>query len=117
MKDSDAAAFYGMKDALCMNAMNHDASRSNSQSLCWSCRVPLSNRAAAEEALYANCIKQEDDLLFGTDATSRVERSAQASMDRGVCVRWLVHFTNAHDCWSWPTWRVVENIIKVCDAA
>jgi hypothetical protein len=112
LKLSDADTFYGMKDTLCLNSMNHDASRRSAQPLCWSCRVPLSDRAAAEEALYALKIKEEDDLLFGTDA-SRVERSARASMERGVCVRWLVHFTNAHKCWSWPTWRVVENIIKV----
>ncbi len=112
LKLSDAGTFYGMKDALCLNSMNHDALRRSAQPLCWSCRVPLSDRAAAEEALYALKIKDEDDLLFGTDA-SRVERSARASMERGVCVRWLVHFTNAHNCWSWPTWRVVENIIKV----
>ena len=113
LKASDAGTFYGMKHALCMNSMNHDAAPSNGQSLCWSCRVPLSDRAAAEEVLHASRIQQEDDLLFGTEAASRIERSARASIQRGVCVRWLVHFTDAHDCWSWPTWRVVENIIKV----
>jgi hypothetical protein len=112
LKLSDPDTFYGMKDALCMNSVNHDAARGSTQPLCWSCRVPLSDRAAAEEAHYALQIKEEDDLLFGTDA-SRIERSARASMERGVCARWLVHFTNAHDCWCWPTWRVVENIIKV----
>ena len=112
LKLCDADTFYGMKDALCLNSMNHDAARRSSQPLCWSCRVPLSDRAAADEAAHALRIKEEDDLLFGTDAL-RVERSARASIERGVSVRWLVHFTNAHDCWAWPTWRVVENIIKV----
>lgn len=112
LKLSDPDTFHGMKDALCMNSMNHDSARRITQPLCWSCRVPLSDTAAAEEARYALQIKEEDDMLFGTDA-SRVERSARASMERGVCARWLVHFTNAHDCWCWPTWRVVENIIKV----
>jgi hypothetical protein len=109
---SDPDAFYGMKHALCLNAANHDAARGVSQPLCWSCRVPLSASAAAEEERCAARIKQEDDVLFGTD-DMRVERSAQASIHRGVSVHWLIHFTNAHDCWSWPTWRVVENIIKV----
>ena len=109
---SDPDAFYGMKHALCLNAANHDAARGVGQLLCWSCRVPLSASAAAEEERCAARIKQEDDVLFGTD-DMRVERSAQASIHRGVSVHWLIHFTNAHDCWSWPTWRVVENIIKV----
>jgi hypothetical protein len=86
-----------MKDALCINAINHDASRLNAASLCWSCRVPLSAQAAAAEAVYASRIKLEDDALFGTDGL-RVQRSAQSSIERGVCVRWLVHFTNAHHC-------------------
>jgi hypothetical protein len=103
-----------MKDALCLNAHNHNAAANNASAsaLCWACRVPLSDAAAAEEARYAERIKQEDDACFGTDA-SRVGLSAAASVNRGVCARWLVHFTNVHDCWSWPTWRVVENIIKV----
>lgn len=112
MQLSDPDAFFGMKHALCLNAANHDAARGVSQALCWSCRVPLSASAAAEEERCAARIKQEDDALFGTD-DMRVERSARASLHRGVSAHWLVHFTNAHDCWSWPTWRVVENIIKV----
>ncbi len=112
LKINDPDSYYGMKDLLCSNTVNHDTARLNTGSLCWSCRVPLSAEAAAAEALHASRIKLEDDTLFGTDA-ERVECSARSSIERGVCVRWLVHFTHAHGCWSWPTWRVVENIIKV----
>jgi hypothetical protein len=49
LKLSDPDAYYGMKDALCINAINHDASRQNAGSQCWSCRVPLSTEAAAAE--------------------------------------------------------------------
>jgi len=30
----------------------------------------------------------------------------------GVSIEWLLAFTFAHDCWTWPTWRVVCDIIK-----
>ena len=30
---------------------------------------------------------------------------------QGVRVEWLIAFTCDHDCWLWPTWRVVRDII------
>ena len=30
----------------------------------------------------------------------------------GVRVEWLLGFTEAHDCWDLPTWRVQRDIIK-----
>ena len=30
----------------------------------------------------------------------------------GVHIEWLLGFTEAHDCWDWPTWRVQRDIIK-----
>ncbi|KAK3253239.1 hypothetical protein CYMTET_37502 [Cymbomonas tetramitiformis] len=32
--------------------------------------------------------------------------------DRGVTVKWLVDFTTEHRCWTWPTWKVVRDIVK-----
>ena len=37
--------------------------------------------------------------------------------ERGLTVEALVAFTYAHDCWDWPTWRVVRDIIKPATAA
>ena len=30
----------------------------------------------------------------------------------GVRLDWLVAFTQAHDCWEWPSWRVQRDIIR-----
>ena len=35
----------------------------------------------------------------------------------GVRVDWLLAFTFAHDCWSWPTWRVVCDVVRPATAA
>eukprot|EP00615_Pteridomonas_danica_P006120 CAMPEP_0114340302 /NCGR_PEP_ID=MMETSP0101-20121206/8292_1 /TAXON_ID=38822 ORGANISM="Pteridomonas danica, Strain PT" /NCGR_SAMPLE_ID=MMETSP0101 /ASSEMBLY_ACC=CAM_ASM_000211 /LENGTH=697 /DNA_ID=CAMNT_0001473531 /DNA_START=215 /DNA_END=2308 /DNA_ORIENTATION=- len=37
---------------------------------------------------------------------------SDAAIRRGVRVDWLVSFTNEHDCWDWPTYRVVRDIVK-----
>lgn len=35
-----------------------------------------------------------------------------AVVNRGVTVRHLHEFTATHQCWEWPTWRVVRDIIR-----
>ena len=30
------------------------------------------------------------------------------ALNRGVRIDWLLSFTMLHDCWSWPTWLVVQ---------
>ena len=73
--------------------------------LCWSCRTPITSVAAAHEADFAARIKAEDDAFFGAEVDTdvdvdaskrRIDLSAAASMERGVCVHWLVYFTEAH---------------------
>ena len=48
----------------------------------------------------------------GSDA----EANAIRCHERGVTVEFLVAFTVAHDCWEWPTWRVVRDIITPATA-
>jgi uncharacterized protein (DUF924 family) len=34
----------------------------------------------------------------------------------GVTIEWLIAFTNHHQCWDWPTWKVNRLIIKPATA-
>lgn len=40
------------------------------------------------------------------------EAAAYTIYMQGVKVQWIIEFTNTYNCWKWPTWRVVEHIIK-----
>ena len=35
----------------------------------------------------------------------------------GISVEWLLAFSFAHNCWDWPTWRVVRDIVKPATAS
>jgi ankyrin repeat protein len=72
---------------------------------CYGCRKPVqisSERIQLENAAIAAV--REEDLREGAGAASLHAR--------GVTVEYLNRFTDAHDCWEWPTWRVVRDIIK-----
>ena len=78
----------------------------------WHCKVCKSHlEDDSPEAIRAQTqkdqvLKRDADAFFG-DA----DRSAEASFHRGVTVSWLVSWTNAHDCWDMPTWKVCLDII------
>ena len=40
-----------------------------------------------------------------------------AELRRGVTVAWLLNFTEEHNLWLLPTWRVVEDVVKPATAA
>lgn len=122
------AAVDGLKSCLCINAASHappvrepslDSSLTSAnvmeQQTCWSCKASLSDAGCAREDSAKMRIQQEDEASYGADIMSNettYERASIAAFHRGVCVKWLETFTNMHDCWDWPTWRVVQNIIK-----
>ena len=75
---------------------------------CSTCGNIVSRQQAMQEQLLAAKIMKED-----RDAVTYTNKShALRQWERGVRVDWLVAFTFAHDCWNWPTWKVVKDIIK-----
>lgn len=56
-------------------------------------------------------IMEEDFAAFGTTEPGS-DASAEASVNRGVTIGFLIDFTNKHDCWKYPTWKVVRDIIR-----
>lgn len=101
---------YDIKKLICTNSFAHSIDVSNF-SLCWSCKSPLLDIYHDIELNELKRIKLEDELLY-----DNIIKSGDASLNRGVCVKWLVNFTNTHNCWNWPTWRVAINIIKPATA-
>ena len=78
-------------------------------------RPPFGGSEWSEE-MWARRVRQEDDEALGTHEPES-EVAAQALHSRGVTLRWLVHFTNEHDCWRWRTAEVVEKLVRPHTAA
>lgn len=83
----------------------HPFSESWKLNQCMSCGADLGpERLAAEKAAAARASEEDADV------TAR--EHALKLWGMGVRVDWLVSFTFAHNCWDWPTWRVVRDIVK-----
>ena len=115
---AESAKLENLSTALCPNFHAHanDENPSDgSGNVCWACRSPLDARSAGLEERAKKTITAQDEESFGLgfphDADT-YEKASLAALERGVCVRWLEAFTNYHDCWAWPTWRVAEQIVK-----
>ena len=115
----DTNTIQSIKDLLCVNGKLHDTSRGNSSLApsyrCWSCRSPLNGEAALVEARLQCQILAVDEDLYGENIDTNAvtyNAAANAAFHRGVSVIWLKKFCTYYDCWNWPTWRVVYNIIK-----
>jgi hypothetical protein len=74
---------------------------------CNACGIKLPHaRFKFEKQIAQTCIRE--------DAASKID--AEASHHRGVHALWLICFTFDHNCWDWPTWKVVRDIIKPATA-
>ena len=62
--------------------------------------------AAWPTARLRGCLGTASGDRPGSDA------AAAYSWACAVTIGWLIEFTNDHDCWEWPTWRVVRDIVK-----
>ena len=71
---------------------------------CADCKKDLGPERLQQETDAAQQVRLEDQIRS-------LEEQAQYSHERGVSVRWLLTFTCDHDCWLWPTWKVVRDII------
>ena len=65
----------------------------------------------AAEAAAKAAVEAQDLAAFGTTAPGSDDAAAY-SWACAVTIGWLIKFTNDHDCWEWPTWRVVRDIVK-----
>ena len=65
----------------------------------------------------------EERLLLETDLSKQILTADEASVNsvdenetnlwkRAVRADWLLAFTFDHNCWEWPTWRVVRDIVR-----
>ena len=72
---------------------------------CCDCKLEIkdSERVSREEA-FANAAETEDK--------ERGVAPAVYSHQMGVTVDWLVKWTEAQQCWNFPTWKVQHTIIK-----
>ena len=118
-----------MKNLLCINSFAHatfsssnlSTNTSNAHERCWRCKAFIKRDRAELERFDMNRTLQEDESLFGRDICSNppneaFENASLAALNRGVDIKWLEKFTDYHNCWAWPTWRVVQNIIKPATA-
>lgn len=75
-------------------------------------RAPSSCPAEnASESEWLSHVLAEDKAAFGTTEADS-QASADKSHARGVKIGYLVDWTIRHDCWEWPTWKVVRDIVK-----
>ena len=65
----------------------------------------------AAEAAAKAAVEAQDLAAFGTAAPGSDDAAAY-SWACAVTIGWLIEFTEAHDCWEWPTSRVVRDIVK-----
>ena len=71
--------------------------------VCDNCQSNLGPVRLAKERALADITAKKDAL---------VDNQTEKLHARGVNVDWLLAFTFDHDCWAWPTWKVVKDIIK-----
>ena len=76
---------------------------------CSSCGADLGAERRTEEEAHAERAQEDDSVGSGGAHAERLR-------GWGVAVSWLLAFTFDHDCWDWPTWRVVRDIIKPATA-
>ena len=70
---------------------------------------------AAERAALA-AVEAQNVALLGTNEPDS-DAAAEYSHGCGVTIGFVVEFTETHDCWNWPTWKVMRDIVKPLTAA
>ena len=70
---------------------------------------------AAERAALA-AVQAQNVALLGTNEPDS-DAAAEYSHGCGVTIGFVREFTDTYDCWNWPTWRVMRDIVKPLTAA
>lgn len=74
------------------------------------CEAEESEIRMTEEEWEAH-VMAEDFAAFHTNEPGSAGAAA-ASHQRGVTIEFLLEFTRQHDCWHFPTWKVVQDILR-----
>jgi ankyrin repeat protein len=72
---------------------------------CDACHKDLGNERYAQEMHLLDIVKQEDSGVSTNDHARKLH-------SLGIRLSALVAFAYAHDCWDWPTWMIVRDIVK-----
>ena len=70
----------------------------------------------ATEEEWLRRVQEEDLAAFGTLEPDS-DAAAEYSHGCGVTIGFIREFTDTYDCWNWPTWRVMRDIVKPLTAA
>jgi ankyrin repeat protein len=73
--------------------------------LCANCKAELPPERVDLEKVFSQRLKEEDH------AKARLQPHHERIHSLGVHVDALLKFAYDHDCWDWPTWKVVRDII------
>merc|ERR1712166_482580 len=84
---------------------NYSNSCPEKLSLCDACNEDLGDARYAQEMKLLDIVKQEDSGLSTNDHARRLH-------GMGIRLSALIAFAYAHDCWDWPTWMIVRDIVK-----
>ena len=81
---------------------------------CDSCYGDLGAARAELEKQGSLKVIQEDTLRSSctNDIKGKPSKHARLLLGFGVSIQWLLAFTYAHNCWKYPTWKIVKDIIK-----
>ena len=90
---------------------NHPYLRVSNTNQCFDCKTYLDSKK------YANKLATEQDSIVSVNKEDAISSSSSRSHSTilhqcGVTIEWLLAFTNHHNLWNWPTWKVNRLIIK-----
>jgi ankyrin repeat protein len=72
---------------------------------CADCKKDLGLIRLAEEERNAKIAIEEDRIQ------AEIQPHAERLRNLGITIEALIAFAYKHDCWNWPTWKVVRDII------
>ena len=84
---------------------NYIKSFASGHRFCDACNKDLGDARYAQEMRLLNIVKQEDSGVSTNEHARRLH-------GLGIRLSALIAFAYAHDCWDWPTWMIVRDIVK-----
>jgi hypothetical protein len=84
---------------------NYIKSFASGHRFCDACHKDLGDARYAQEMHLMAIVKQEDSGVSTNDHASKIH-------GLGIRLSALIAFAYAHDCWDWPTWMIVRDIVK-----
>merc|ERR1712166_646555 len=72
---------------------------------CDACNKDLGDARYAQEMHLMDIVKQQDSGVSTNEHARKIH-------GLGIRLSALIAFAYAHDCWDWPTWMIVRDIVK-----